>query len=86
MHCIAQLMCLMVVFNKDVDNLEGEHLAELLLAHAGGDELLRGDLSIFILVHLSKSSGGDQFLGSLGDFFYFFFAQIFFLPLLGCHC
>ena len=42
-----------LVLHEDVDDLEGEHLAELLPGHDGGGELLQGHLhsiSCLILV------------------------------------
>ena len=62
----AQLrLRLIIVFDEDVDHLQGEHLAELLLGHAGSNKLISCDLSVFILIHLSKGRSCDHLLGSL---------------------
>ena len=51
-----------VLFDEDVDDLEGEHLAELLLRQAGGGELGTGDLPVRVLVHLCEGGLRDQIL------------------------
>ena len=51
-----------VLFDEDVDDLQGEHLADLLLGKAGGSELGAGDLAICVLVHLRKGGLRHQVL------------------------
>eukprot|EP00091_Calanus_sinicus_P025525 TRINITY_DN9786_c0_g1_i1.p2 TRINITY_DN9786_c0_g1~~TRINITY_DN9786_c0_g1_i1.p2 ORF type:complete len:106 (+),score=19.75 TRINITY_DN9786_c0_g1_i1:97-414(+) len=52
------------IINENVNNLQGDHLADLFLAHASFHKLILRHLSIFILVHLCKCSLCNQVLGS----------------------
>merc|ERR1719474_1168984 len=49
-------------FNKNVQQLQSKHPAELLLTHAGVDELIQSDFSIFVLVHFCKCRFCNHFL------------------------
>ena len=51
-----------VLLDKDVDDLEREHLTDLLLRQAGGGELGAGDLPVRVLVHLCEGGLCHQIL------------------------
>lgn len=55
----------LLISNKNINNPERQHRAELLLRHASGHELLLSDLSVGIDVHFLEGQIGQHLLTGL---------------------